>query len=65
VPPLLLQPAPPLPASVSSALAARSSAPPSIPVTQKPSAAAKSGSRWWLWLFLLVGVAAYFALRTY
>jgi eukaryotic-like serine/threonine-protein kinase len=65
VPPLLLQPAPPLPASVSSALAARSSPPPSTPATRKPSAATKSGSLWWLWLCLLVGVAAYFALRTY
>jgi eukaryotic-like serine/threonine-protein kinase len=67
VPPLLLQPAPPLPASVSSALAARSSSlpPPSTPAIRKPSATAKSGSHWWLWLFLLVGVAAYFALRTH
>jgi hypothetical protein len=32
---------------------------------QKPSAAAKSGSRWWLWLFLLAGIAAYLALRTH
>jgi serine/threonine protein kinase len=64
VPPLLLQPAPPLPASVSSALAARSSSPPAIPAIQKSSAAADGGSRWWLWLFLLVGIAVYFTLRT-
>jgi hypothetical protein len=64
VPPLLLQAAPPLPASVSSALAARSSPPPPTPAIPKPSAASTSGSRWWLWLFLLVGVAAYLALRT-
>jgi eukaryotic-like serine/threonine-protein kinase len=64
VPPLLLQPAPPLPASVSSALAARSSSPPAIPAIQKPSGAANGGSRWWLWLFLLLGIAAYFTLRT-
>jgi len=62
VPPLLLQPAPPLPASVSSALAARSSHPP-VPAMAKPSQPAKSGSRWWLWALLLAGIAAYFALR--
>jgi eukaryotic-like serine/threonine-protein kinase len=79
VPPLLVPPAPPLPASVSSALATRSSHPPA-PVPSEgaapvPSAAAapakapsvpaprKSGSRWWIWALLLLGVAAYFALQ--
>ncbi len=59
VPALVVPPAPPLPASVKSALAARSSHPP--PATA--AAPAKSGSRWWLWLLLLAGAAAYFALR--
>jgi hypothetical protein len=62
MPPLLVPPAPPLPASVSSALAARSSRPPA-PAVAKPSSAAKSGSRWWVWALLLAGIAAYFALR--
>jgi hypothetical protein len=62
LPPLLLPPAPPLPASVSSALAARSSHPPT-PAVAKPGSAAKSSSRWWLWALLLAGIAAYFALR--
>jgi eukaryotic-like serine/threonine-protein kinase len=66
VPPLLLQPAPPLPASVSSALAARSSNPPApTPAIRQPTATAKSGSGWWLWVLLLAGIGAYFALRTH
>ena len=66
VSPLLLQPAPPLPASVSSALAARSSSPPApTPAIPQPTATAKSGSGWWLWVLLLAGIGAYFALRTH
>ncbi len=59
VPLLDLPPAPPLPASVKSALAARSSHPPAPPIEK---AQAKGGSRWWLWALLLVGTA-YFMLR--
>jgi len=69
-----LPPAPPLPASVATALAGRSSEPPATepPATVKtkkskpdaaPLATAKKSSRWWLWALLLLGVAAYFALR--
>ncbi len=57
-PPLVVPPAPPLPASVKSALAARSSHPPTV-----ASSPSKAGSRWWLWVLLLAGVAAYFFLR--
>ena len=64
LPPLLIPPAPPLPASVSSALAARSSHPPApTRALATASQPAKAGSRWWLWALLLVGVAVYFALR--
>ena len=62
MPPLLIPAAPPLPASVSSALAGRSSHPPA-PALSKPTAQPKSSSRWWLWALLLAGIAAYFALR--
>jgi eukaryotic-like serine/threonine-protein kinase len=62
VPPLLIPAAPPLPASVSTALAARASQPPA-PAVAKAAAQPKTGSRWWLWALLLAGVAAYFVLR--
>ncbi|HXK18308.1 MAG TPA: serine/threonine-protein kinase, partial [Polyangiaceae bacterium] len=73
-----LPPPPPLPASVKSALAARSSHPPADepPATVKtkktkskaktdaaPIETAKKASLWWLWALLLLGVAAYFVLR--
>ena len=72
-----LPPAPPLPASVATALAGRSSDPPDAepPATVKSkkktkakreSAAlepTKKASRWWLWALLLAGIAAYFVLR--
>jgi len=70
VPALVLPAAPPLPASVSTALAARSSHPPPVPSdaaapAKAPSVPAprKSGSRWWLWALLFAGVAVYFALQ--
>jgi len=67
VPLLDIPPAPPLPASVSAAIRERSSHPPA-PAPGAASAVApavkKSGSKWWLWALLLVGVAAYFALRS-
>jgi len=62
LPPLLIPAAPPLPASVSSAIAARSSHPPA-PLA-KAAEPPKPASRWWLWALLLAGAAAYFALRS-
>jgi hypothetical protein len=59
-----IPPAPPLPDSVSRVLAARASAYPPVPSAadapaRPPSAApGKGDSRWWLWLLLLVSVAA-------
>ena len=69
VPLIDIPPAPPLPASVSAALRERSSHPPAdvatTPRGKKPKpTAAKTGSKWWLWALLLVGVAAYLALRS-
>ena len=66
VPPLLLETAPPLPASVSLALAARSSHPPDGggPALPTPTANTASGSRWWLWVLVLAAIGAYFALRS-
>jgi len=71
-----LPPAPPLPGSVTAALGARSSPPDAEPSptpktkktnkTKPESAAlepAKKASRWWLWVLLLAGIAAYFVLR--
>jgi serine/threonine-protein kinase len=63
--------APPLPASVSVALASRSSAP-ATPLSSGPAttganvalAEPKRSSRWWVWGLLLLAVAAYFALRS-
>lgn len=49
---------PPLPASVSHAIASRASDPPRAP-TPKP----EPKSRWWVWALLLLGAAAYFVLR--
>jgi serine/threonine-protein kinase len=60
VPALAMPAAPPLPASVSSALAAASSRPPAA----ASPADHKGSSRWWLWCVLLLGLAAYFVLRT-
>jgi eukaryotic-like serine/threonine-protein kinase len=65
--------APPLPASVSSALARRSAPPPEplespappAPTTSKLAPThTKPASRWWVWGLLLLAVAAYFALRS-
>jgi serine/threonine-protein kinase len=60
-----IPPAPPLPASVSAALRERSSNPPAPPpgAAVVPAKTNKARSRWWLWALLLVGVAAYIALR--
>jgi eukaryotic-like serine/threonine-protein kinase len=64
--------APPLPASVSSALASRSSAPPAAleppaapasTTSKLAPAPAKPASRWWVWGLLLLLVVAYFVLR--
>ena len=59
---------PPLPPSVSTAIAARASSFPPVPSAadapaRPPSVAPKGGSRWWLWAILLLGVAAYLVLR--
>jgi eukaryotic-like serine/threonine-protein kinase len=65
--------APPLPASVSAALARGSAAPPDpleSPAPPAPTqsklapAPARPASRWWVWGLLLLAVAAYFALRS-
>lgn len=66
--------APPLPASVSSALARLSTTPPPHPLDSPAPAAsttpklattpAKPASRWWVWGLLLLAVAAYLALRS-
>lgn len=66
--PVDIPPAPPLPLSVADALERSSSRPPSpssapLLKAKEPLPAPRSGSRWWLWALLLVGVAAYFALR--
>lgn len=60
VPALVVPAAPPLPASVSSALAARSQTPASAVAVSQP---VKAGSRWWLWALLLAGATAYFLLN--
>jgi serine/threonine protein kinase len=59
MPPLLIPAAPALPTSVSSALAAR----PSGSLAAGAKTESKASSRWWLWIFLLAGIAAYFVLR--
>ncbi|HVY26024.1 MAG TPA: serine/threonine-protein kinase [Polyangiaceae bacterium] len=66
--PLDIPPAPPLPQSVAEALERTSSRPPSpsaapLLKAKEPAAPQRSGSRWWLWALLLVGVAVYLALR--
>jgi serine/threonine-protein kinase len=66
--PVDIPPAPPLPKSVAEALAERSSHPPApsqapLLKAREPVPPQRSGSRWWLWALLLIGVAAYFALR--
>lgn len=61
VPALDMAQVPPLPASVSRALAQQS---PDTGAPTPPAATPrKSGSLAWLWLLVLVGIAAYFALR--
>jgi serine/threonine-protein kinase len=52
---------PPLPTSVSQAIASRASDPPRVPAPPKP----RKASQWWLWLLLLLLLlaAAYAALR--
>jgi serine/threonine-protein kinase len=67
--PVDIPPAPPLPQSVAEALEHTSSRPPSpssapLLKAKEPLPAARGGSRWWLWALLLVGVAAYLALRS-
>jgi eukaryotic-like serine/threonine-protein kinase len=58
VPPARISSVPPLPPSVSRAIASHASDPPRAPAPK-----AEPPSRWWIWLLLLVGVAAYFALK--
>jgi hypothetical protein len=64
----LFPPAPPLPTSVSVALASRSSAPPRPPTPPTPvvssRAPQKAGSRWWVLGLVVLAVAVYFALRS-
>jgi len=60
MPPLLIPAGPSLHRIGSSALAV-GSAPPPEPAKAAP--APQTGSRWWLWAILLVGIAAYFVLR--
>jgi serine/threonine-protein kinase len=56
--------APPLPTSVSMALASSSAPPSAAPAPMSSGTApATSSSRWWVWGLLLLAVAAYFALR--
>ncbi len=65
-----MPPAPPLPTSAVGTLAARPSSYPAVPSpaaapARPPSVApaGSSGSRWWVFALLLLGVAAYFVLR--